>query len=383
MTPGIVATIQTSLAHAADAQIARVVAMVDAMPERGSADALIAPLRPRLAALRPTRPLSFTRLLFTPLDPVIMTTAQWQATCVGVPRPALRPLGAAIAAALSALGQAYHDGGCAETGSDLWEAAATVLETLNAPPDWSAASGLAVRHFATVAGAVGAVLHEATQIQSLAGRRRPAQDETLEAMLSRSRIHGTLALDTVVAVLLARLPAPGRTLALAAAAAGSDRAIEQTLDMLDASLSSRNDGARDPRTVAVELGRVVSLTTALETAAPPERRRRLDVIRREANFFCQRSFNRAVEHMLTFAETATPDRLKDDVVAGLEVTARDLRRLEAVGRTLGADDQYDAILASASASVRDTQGGLSLVERVHLIEILSGPEAAMALLPGG
>jgi hypothetical protein len=107
------------------------------------------------------------------------------------------------------------------------------------------------------------------------------------------------------------------------------------------------------------------------------------VIRREANFFCQRSFNRAVEHMLTFAETATPDRLKDDVVAGLEVTARDLRRLEAVGRTLGADDQYDAILASASASVRDTQGGLSLVERVHLIEILSGPEAAMALLTGG
>jgi hypothetical protein len=61
MTPGIVVTIQTSLAHAADAQIARVVAMVDAMPERGSADALIAPLRPRLAALRPTRPLSFTR----------------------------------------------------------------------------------------------------------------------------------------------------------------------------------------------------------------------------------------------------------------------------------------------------------------------------------
>jgi hypothetical protein len=380
MTAGSVANIQTSLAHAADAQIARVVAMVDAMPQRGSADALIAPLRPRLAELRPSRPLSFTRLLFTPLNSVIMTTAQWQMTCVGVPRPALSPLSAAISAALAKSGHVSHDGGCPETESGLWAAAAAVLDTLNTPPDWLARSGLAVRHFATLAGAVAAVLHEAALIEVLARRRRPAEEETLQAILSRSRIHGTLALDTVVAVLLARLPSPSRILSVAAVATGADRAAEQTLDMLDASLSAHNDGASDPKTVAIELGRVVALTIALETGASPERRKRLDTIRREANAFCRRSFDRAVEHMLRLAATASSDLLKDDVMGGLEVTARDLRRLEAVGRKLGAEVQYEAVLAAAAASVCDVQRGLSLMDRVHLVEILSGPEAAMALL---
>ncbi len=384
MTTGSVLNIQTSLAHAADAQIARVVAMVDAMPQRGSADALIAPLRPRLAALRPSRPLSFTRMLFTPLDPVIMTTTQWRTTCVGVPRSALSPLSAAISAALpQALAQWSRGGGSPEAQSELWAAAAAALETLDPPPDWLAQSGLAVRHFATLAGAVGAVLHEATLIEVLARRRRPAEDETLQAILSRGRIHGTLALDTVVAVLLARLPAPGQILVLAAVATGGDRSVEQTLDMLDASVCAHSDGASDPKTIAAALGRVVSLTSALETGAPPERRKRLDTIRREANSRCRRSFDQAVARMLIFAETATSDGLKDDVVGGMEVTARDLRRLEAVGRKLSADGQYEAVLATAAASVRDAQGSLSLVDRVRLVELLSGPEAAMALLAKG
>ena len=55
------------LAAARDAQILQAVAMVDAMPERGAADEIVAPLRSRLARLRPPRPLRFARLLFLPL----------------------------------------------------------------------------------------------------------------------------------------------------------------------------------------------------------------------------------------------------------------------------------------------------------------------------
>jgi len=54
-TDGVVRDLQRSLLDAGDAQISRIVAMVDALPERGSADALIAPLRPRLARLHPRR----------------------------------------------------------------------------------------------------------------------------------------------------------------------------------------------------------------------------------------------------------------------------------------------------------------------------------------
>jgi hypothetical protein len=265
----------------------------------------------------------------------------------------------------------------------LWAAAAGVLDTLAAPPGWSAQSGLAVRHVATLAGTVGAVLHEAALIEVLARRRRPAEKETLQAVLSRSRIHGTLTLDTVVSVLLARLPAPGQILALATAAAGSERSIEQTIDMLGASLSAHNEGASDPRKVVVELDRLVALTSALETGAPPERLKRLDTIRREASSFCLRSFDRAVEQMLTSAETAMSDGLRDDVIGRLEVTARDLRRLETIGRKLGEPEQYETILATAAASLGDAQGDLCLVDRVHLVEILSGPDAAMALLAKG
>ena len=65
-------SLQHDLLGARDQQILRVVDMVDKMPQRGDADDFIAPLRPRLAFLRPIRRLNFTRLLFQPLDSVIV-----------------------------------------------------------------------------------------------------------------------------------------------------------------------------------------------------------------------------------------------------------------------------------------------------------------------
>src|SRR5689334_24255463 len=78
------------LASARDEQIMQVVAMVDAMPNRGPADQLIAPLRPRLARLRPPRPLRFARLLFLPLDPLIVPAARWRAEQPTIPRTVIR-----------------------------------------------------------------------------------------------------------------------------------------------------------------------------------------------------------------------------------------------------------------------------------------------------
>src|SRR3954447_4825225 len=52
------------LADAGDAQLVRTVALLDSMPNRGAADALLDPVRKRLAGLHPRRPLNFCRLLF-------------------------------------------------------------------------------------------------------------------------------------------------------------------------------------------------------------------------------------------------------------------------------------------------------------------------------
>src|SRR5277367_4119402 len=80
------------LAAARNAQLAQVVALIDSMQERGMADALIAPLRARLRHLRPDRPLRFGRLLFLPLDPVIVDGPEWHLGMPAVPRPSLAPV---------------------------------------------------------------------------------------------------------------------------------------------------------------------------------------------------------------------------------------------------------------------------------------------------
>ncbi len=88
------------LAAARDAQIMQVLAMVDAMPHRGAADQLIAPLRTRLARLRPPRPLRFARLLFLPLDPLIVPAARWRAEQPTIPRTVIPFLATTIEASL-------------------------------------------------------------------------------------------------------------------------------------------------------------------------------------------------------------------------------------------------------------------------------------------
>ena len=88
--------LQTTLAKARSEQIAQVVAAIDAMPTRGVADDIISPLRPRLALLRPSRPLRWSRLLFMPLDPLIVPTARWQPGEPTIPRACLRLFGAMV-----------------------------------------------------------------------------------------------------------------------------------------------------------------------------------------------------------------------------------------------------------------------------------------------
>jgi hypothetical protein len=127
--------LQHTLASAKDAHIERVVAIVDAMPERGSADGLIAPLRPRLAQIRPARPLRFSRLLFLPLDPLIVPAPKWRPEYLTIPRTALEPLAGSVRDAMDAELRAAVDRAIAgrttrdaetirKAGALLWPAAA-------------------------------------------------------------------------------------------------------------------------------------------------------------------------------------------------------------------------------------------------------------------
>jgi hypothetical protein len=75
----------------------------------------------------------------------------------------------------------------------------------------------------------------------------------------------------------------------------------------------------------------------------------------------------------------------DGAAEALENAARHLRALESEGRVLGGAAAYDAWLARAVEAVRGLPAGglLDEVEKLRLVEILAGPEAALAMVTGG
>ena len=83
--------------------------------------------------------------------------------------------------------------------------------------------------------------------------------------------------------------------------------------------------------------------------------------------------------MAQAAEAMTIDN-GDEAFTQLEHAARDLRRLETAGRRLGSGEHYDALVQTVSAQFRKHDKGLGLADRVRIVEILSGPDEALALL---
>lgn len=152
--------VRRAVAAATDAQLVRVVALLDALPDRGEADRLVAAARERLRALRPPRPLGFPRLLFAPLDGVVgeaVPSGEGDTAADPVlPRRAIAPLAAALRAALAPDLVAWVEAGLAgrttddlaavaALGARLWPAAAARATRADVPPapaSWEEATGL-------------------------------------------------------------------------------------------------------------------------------------------------------------------------------------------------------------------------------------------------
>jgi hypothetical protein len=112
----------------------------------------------------------------------------------------------------------------------------------------------------------------------------------------------------------------------------------------------------------------------------PERKRRIDHLRRAADTMCRTRFESALQEEFLDKLDRLPRNPEDDVVESLETSARGLRQLEMQGRLLGSVDRYEAMLEHCREPIQRASGKLRMEDRVRLTEILIGAREAIALL---
>jgi hypothetical protein len=396
-----------NLAEVNDARVIQVVALVDRMAERGAADDLIEPLRARLGQIRPPRPLRFSRLLFLPLDPIIVPAPRFRAGTPTVPRTALAPFAAVVHAALGPRAAEIETAIAGRTAEDtetvqrvgrgLWPEAAAILTSAPQPPAGWTAAGLPAALYPTLARGVAAVLQQAANLQAIvadAAAGLPISLAVVDAVLADAAPAGPEAWSLVLAVLLGRLPDADAVLVQANAwtARRGDPALRAAFDQVSeaqvAGLESP-DGATaemagsDLAAAGIQVHRMVGLLDGLgDEAAPAARRARVTAIRQRVDSCCRTRFANGLAGEFLAPLHALLQSPEPQAVKRLETTARQLRALETEARRVGSAPTYDALLRQAAVVVRNvaSDAGLALIEKVRLIEILAGPEEALALL---
>ena len=388
-----------------DPRIMRIVAFMDTIIRRGSADLLIEPIRRRLVTLRPPRPLRFGRLMFWPLDLLIVPASRWLPGQHAIPRSALLPIaehvrlrmgGAATSIEAEIAGRTTADIDLiSRLGRSLWPEAAAAMMPEKAPPAAWELTGLGDATYQPLANVIAALLAEAATIDRLhmeaaTGLLAPSREE-IGGMLSRIGLECRTALPMLIATLLDRLPETAGLVSSAYAgseAAATHAALEQATDLLLRQLD-REDGIE--RRIAVGtlaetgavVGKLVTLLAYLETQRPtPPRRERLRALRRRLDADCRARFASGLR-----AEILTPLkrlglRPPTTDIMGLEASARGLRVLETEARLVGSGATYDLLLHDAAEAIRDDAmlDRLALADQLRLVEILSGPDAALALI---
>ncbi len=410
-----------ALECADDDKLLAVVQMVDRLANRGALDVVLDHFRPRLAVVRPPRPLTLRRVLTYPLEPALVPTREWMAGSYRIPRHhlpdihkvVLDGLGGETARTLGArlAGGTSRDADLVmETGRELWPAAAALLEAAGA--DRRGADShlrisfrLAVHLLAMGEWLVPAIWRLPPKpIVEL----EPWARRTVGELLGRAAGRGREAFMLVTELLVGLCESPMVILRPALdgdyALPFRERAqcvaaiVDNTLGELARAVDeARAAGHPEPAAVAALVLRVVSITESLQ-GAPPNVRFDRYTIRRLLAATAELA-ERTVVALLggpLLGEFAGEGEGGEAVQLGpAEDAARAIFRIRLVARQLGLVSKLDYVFRRAEREFaeafdrfverrRARQGGLSLVDldvmdRIRILEILFGSSKAVEI----
>jgi hypothetical protein len=233
------------------------------------------------------------------------------------------------------------------------------------------------------------VLANAWRVQLLHDPTVPLTEvnDVLANLLREAEAESPVAWGMVLAVLLQQFPQAHFLLTTAAAKRGNrdmracaDTALELAWRWLESAAEGSDDD--DAQTAARALRRQINLLDTL--ALDGTNRRRAMELRRSLGRTCTDRFVADVNASLIaklprdLPSAPTTIALNDAEIVQLEANARALRCLDAECRRLGTGSELDAKLHDA-ASVIGTCDGLPAMDRLRLVEILLGAQAALRL----
>ncbi len=387
-----------------DSKLREVIAVLDDAAVPAANRAILDPVRARIGGLNMERPLRFTRLLFLPLDPLIVPARGWRPDQPAVPRTVLAPLARVVREAIGGVAR-YVDqviagrstGAVNEItagGEALWPSAGEALAAAAAPADWTETTGLPVPAFAPLAKAIAMVLRRAPELRRLVRDADIGALAPSEAIVTNilTGIHHEPALGCAMIARLILVGAPRATSLLRriAQAAGDTRsranlteAMAQGIEDALSNMETGNAiGQGGPAELAREVRGIATLLREIEhDSGGAKHRSRLKTIRDRLSTECQSRFADGLRTGLVAPLTTAAAPMDSSGQIQLEVQARGLRALETVARQLGGPASYDALLTRAAQTVRQAAaaGNLTPIRQYRLLEIISGPEAAEAL----
>lgn len=386
------AELAANLIGASDENLLRIIAMIDRLQDRTGLDDLLTNVRPRLARLRPPRPLTMMRLLFLPLSGALVNRTAWRQDPACIPRAALKPIfsllrdlpgGHLPGADAAAPHEMFSDLDAVERrGPPIWDAAARICEKITPGSRWAEAGFTPEDFRAMMRLAAGIWRHAGPLWGVLRQGTAAVSPDVLRTALAGPASEGP---DVFRAAFRTLLGASGNAANLAALASGmpagiSEIVIQTMEEWIEAALPRLAEQELIEATNrAEEIGRTLEALGLTPFFQIPRRRQQLSAFFWRLEEHCREMVLEITDDQILPALTPGTEAYSDERFETLETYARMARRIEILGRHFGNDPAYDenqqrVARAFAAAEKAKSQLGITAADLARLAEILLGRE---------